>query len=393
MRSRLPQLGRRALNGRLAASAASATSACRSRSGTRWTPTATSTTSTRSSPRGPAAGRPADRRAPRLRRPTSGPARRVRRRARRDGHLGHLLPDARRSPGGWVDDPDLFARSVPRGPAAAEPRDHPHLAVLLPGPGRTLEHGAVPWAHAVISGWILDPDRKQDVQEQGQRRSPPPMHLLDDYGADAVRYWAAGKRARDRHRLRRGPAPGRAAPGHEAAATPPGSCSGPGRAGRSRGAPRPWTGPCWPGWPAWSTRPPPPSRATSRPAPSRPARPSSGASATTTWSWSRGGPTGRPARPAGVGGRRPAPGPGHAAAPVRARAALRHRGGVVVVAGWLGAPQPLAGRRPPAGATGVEGPARPWRRPPPSWPRSAGPRPPPRCPCAPPLAGSGSPPP
>ena len=92
---------------------------------------------------------------------------------------------------------------------------------------------------------------------------------------------------------------------------------------------------------------------------------------------------GRPGRP-GVGRRGPAPGPGHAGAPVRPRAAVRHRGGLVVVAGRLGAPQPLAGGvrcgPPPA----WRGPAPwPWRRPPPSWPRSAGPRPPPGCPCAP----------
>ena len=81
----LRELGRRPQR-RLADLAASASSACRSRSGTRSTPTASPTTTTRSCPReADAAGRPVDRR-------------------RRPGYT----EDQRGKPGGFVGDPDVM---------------------------------------------------------------------------------------------------------------------------------------------------------------------------------------------------------------------------------------------------------------------------------------------
>ena len=53
------------------------------------------------------------------------------------------------------------------------------------------EHGQLPWHTADISGWIVAPDRQEDLQVQGQRRRTGPIELLDQYGADAVRYWSA----------------------------------------------------------------------------------------------------------------------------------------------------------------------------------------------------------
>ena len=50
----------------------------------------------------------------------------------------------------------------------------------------------VPWHHVVISGWILDPDRKKMSKSQGNVVTPEP--LIDEFGADAVRYWAARAR-------------------------------------------------------------------------------------------------------------------------------------------------------------------------------------------------------
>ncbi|HOZ48164.1 MAG TPA: valine--tRNA ligase [Candidatus Hydrogenedentes bacterium] len=50
----------------------------------------------------------------------------------------------------------------------------------------------VPWHNVVISGWILDPDRKKMSKSQGNVVTPEP--LLDEFGADSVRYWAARAR-------------------------------------------------------------------------------------------------------------------------------------------------------------------------------------------------------
>jgi valyl-tRNA synthetase len=52
-----------------------------------------------------------------------------------------------------------------------------------------LDENALPWRHAAISGWVLDPDRKKMSKSKGNVVTP--MHLLEGYGADAVRYWSA----------------------------------------------------------------------------------------------------------------------------------------------------------------------------------------------------------
>jgi valyl-tRNA synthetase len=55
-----------------------------------------------------------------------------------------------------------------------------------------LEHDSVPWKHAAISGWILDPDRKKMSKSKGNAQTPE--DVVVQHGADAMRYWAASAR-------------------------------------------------------------------------------------------------------------------------------------------------------------------------------------------------------
>jgi valyl-tRNA synthetase len=55
-----------------------------------------------------------------------------------------------------------------------------------------MHFGEIPWKNVLISGWVLDPDRKKMSKSQGNVVTPEP--LVDQFGSDSVRYWAARAR-------------------------------------------------------------------------------------------------------------------------------------------------------------------------------------------------------
>jgi valyl-tRNA synthetase len=93
--------------------------------------------------------------------------------------------------GGWLDNPSRYAKVFPMD---LRPQGQEIIRTWLfyTMVRSELGFGDLPFKRTLISGFVLDPDRKKMSKSKGNVVTPLP--LVERFGADALRYWAAGGR-------------------------------------------------------------------------------------------------------------------------------------------------------------------------------------------------------